>query len=64
MNRPYLSKVHTWYWKDQHGNSTPGVILRRGDKIVAHLKPEEALELSNRLVDLTEELEGRHDPAQ
>ena len=57
MNRPYLSKVQPWYWKDQHGNSTPGIALRKGPHIAAHLTAAEAIQLSNRLVDIAERLE-------
>lgn len=57
MKRPHLSKVQRWYWKDRHGNSTPGIVLRQGHRIVAHLTPGEAIQLSNRLVDLVETME-------
>lgn len=57
MNRPYLSKVQPWHWKDQHGNTTPGIALRKGNYIAAHLTAAEAIQLSNRLVDLAERLE-------
>lgn len=56
-SRPYLSKVHHWHWKDRHGNTTPGIVLRHGPRIVAHLTPGEAIQLSNRLVDLVETME-------
>lgn len=56
-SRPYLSKVHSWEWRDKDGNATPGIVLRRGPRIVAHLTPGEAIQLSNRLVDLAERLE-------
>lgn len=61
--RPYISRIEPYYWMDG-STRIDGIALRHGPRIIAHLKPEEALELSNRLVDLTEELEGRHDPAQ
>lgn len=62
MKRPHLSKVQRWYWKDQHGNSTPGIILRKGPHIAAHLTPAEAIDLSNRLVDLAEKMEMEATP--
>jgi len=64
MKRPYLSKVHSWQWRDQHGNATPGIALRKGQHIAAHLTPAEAIDLANRLVDLTEELEAQHVPTR
>lgn len=57
-SRPYLSKVHSWEWRDKDGNATPGIALRKGNYIVAHLTPGEAIDLSNRLVDLAERLEA------
>lgn len=58
MTRPYLSKIQPWHWKDQHGNTTPGILLRKGHRIVAHLTPGEAIQLSNQLVDLVETMEA------
>lgn len=56
-SRPYLSKVHSWEWRDKDGNTTPGIVLRQGRRIVAHLNRAEAIKLSNQLVDLAEQLE-------
>lgn len=55
--RPYISKVYSRPWIDDQGNTTPGIALRRGRYVVAHLTGAEAIELANRLVDLTEELQ-------
>lgn len=56
--RPYISKVHPWEWRHPNSDPTPGVALRQGPRIVAHLTPAEAIDLANRLVDLTEAMEG------
>lgn len=55
--RPYISKVYSRPWADDQGNTTPGIALRQGRYMVAHLTGAEAIELANRLVDLTEELQ-------
>ena len=57
-SRPHLSKVHSWEWRDKDGNATPGIVLKHGNRIVAHLTPVEAIQLSNRLVDLVETMEA------
>ena len=57
MTRPHFSHVHAWQWKDRHGNATPGIALRKGRHVAAHLTPAEAIDLANRLVDLVETME-------
>lgn len=59
--RPYLSKIYCWNWKDEQGNVTPGILLRKGKHVAAHLTATEAIQLANRLVDLAEQLEAHHD---
>lgn len=59
-SRPYISKVYPRAWTDDQGNTTPGIALRRGRYMAAHLTAHEAIELANRLVDLAEELEQQH----
>lgn len=58
-HRPYLSRVHIRAWHDKDHGTTPGIALQQGHRIAAHLTPEEAIELSNQLVDLVEELEAQ-----
>lgn len=54
--RPYLN-VRIYTWKAPDRTLTPGIGLFRGRDIQGHLTYAEAIELSNRLVDLAETLE-------
>lgn len=49
--RPYLTRVHVRPWKAGRV-TTPGIALKKGPKVVAHLTGAEAL--ADRLVDLVE----------
>lgn len=51
--RPYLTRVQVRPWKAGRV-TTPGIALKKGPKVVAHLTGAEALALADRLVDLVE----------
>ncbi|GAA1109967.1 hypothetical protein [Arthrobacter flavus] len=53
MTRPYI-KARPWTWRDRDGNQTPGVALMHGGSVKAHLTPNEARALADRLHDLTD----------
>lgn len=56
--RPFLSKVipHTW---SRHGEpGVDGIAIIGLGGLSAHLTPAEALDLADRLVDLSEQLEA------
>ena len=49
--RPYFSHARIYAW-----NGTLGISIHKGADVVAHLTPDEAIELSNNLVDLAERI--------
>lgn len=53
MSRPYL-KARTYIWLDADGSATPGVALMQGRTVRAHLTPDEARTLADRIHDLTD----------
>lgn len=55
--RPYFSKVIHHTWTSAGHPDTPGIALIGLGGYSAHLTASEAIELSNRLVDLAETLE-------
>lgn len=58
MTRPYISRIKIAPWKHRDGTATPGIALRKGKHVTAHLTAQEAIELSNQLTDLAEQMEG------
>jgi hypothetical protein len=62
--RPYFNKVIPHTWTRDGEPPTPGIALIGLGGYSAHLTPAEALELSNRLVDLAEALESHKGPTQ
>lgn len=54
--RPYV-QVRAYVWRDADGTPTPGISLRNGQRLAAHLTPTEAIAMANKLVDLTEQVE-------
>lgn len=61
MSRPYL-KARAYIWLDADGTGTPGVALMQGRTIRAHLTPDEARTLADRIHDLTDAA-GNPEPA-
>lgn len=57
--RPYFKKVVRHTWTSAGLPDTPGIALIGLGGYSAHLTASEAIELSNRLVDLAETLEGQ-----
>lgn len=53
-HRPYISLTRPYRWLHQDGTETAGIALMAGPRVLAHLTPDEALNLSNQLVDLAE----------
>lgn len=54
--RPFL-EIRRYTWKAKDGTETPGVALKFGNQIKAHLTPEEAIRMADKLVDLSEQTE-------
>ena len=50
-DRPYFSHARIYAW-----NGTLGIAVHKGADVVAHLTVDEAIELSNNLVDLAERI--------
>ena len=55
-DRPYFSHARIYAW-----NGTLGIAFHKGADVVAHLTADEAIELSNRLVDLAERIKPSAD---
>jgi hypothetical protein len=55
--RPYV-KVRRWEWRDADGIKTPGVGILRGQAVVAHLTPDEARRMADRLHDMADAAES------
>ena len=49
--RPFFSHARIYAW-----NGTLGIAVHKGADVVAHLTVDEAIELSNKLVDLAERI--------
>lgn len=47
-------KARKWAWKDAEQNETPGIALWGRKGLVAHLDYDQAVNLSNRLIDLVD----------
>lgn len=54
--RPFLS-IKRYAWKDPDGTETPGVALKYGAQIKAHLTPEECRAMADKLHDLADQTE-------
>ena len=54
--RPYISQLCPRDWHAPDGTTVNGIGLMAGRKLLAHLTPDEALKLSDRLVDLAERI--------
>ncbi|WPU08083.1 hypothetical protein SMD14_13005 [Pseudarthrobacter oxydans] len=54
--RPYLVP-RMWSWKDTERNTTPGIGLFRGQELKAHLTPDEARALADKLHDMADNLQ-------
>lgn len=50
-DRPYFSHARIYAW-----DNTIGISIHKGAEVVAHLTPDEAIQLSNQLVDLAERI--------
>ncbi|WP_426986546.1 hypothetical protein [Pseudarthrobacter sp. Y6] len=59
--RPKLS-ARPYVWKSKDGSGTPGVGLFQGGAVKAHLTPNEARTLADRIHDLTDAA-GNPEPA-
>lgn len=55
-------KARNWAWKDREQNETPGIALWGRAGLVAHLSYEEAVTLSNRLIDLVDAAGNPEEP--
>jgi len=51
------ARARTYTWLDRDGTRTRGVALKHRDKILAHMTPEEARALADRLHDLADRLD-------
>ena len=54
--RPYFSHARINTWTNEDLTQTAGISIHKGADVVAHLTPDEAIELSNKLVDLAERI--------
>lgn len=54
--RPYFSHVRLNNWTNEDHTKTLGIAVHKGADVVAHLTPDEAIQLSNQLVDLAERI--------
>lgn len=54
--RPFL-KIKRRAWAHQDGTTTPGLVLHQAGKVYAHLTPEEARTLADKLHDYADHLE-------
>ena len=61
MRRPKLT-ARKWEWRSPTGNIA-GIGLMRGYHLNAHLTPDEAITLANRLVDLAEQMQHQEQEA-
>lgn len=50
-----------WAWKDANRNETPGVAIFRGNDLQAHLTPTEARTLADKLHDMADKVEAKHE---
>jgi hypothetical protein len=57
--RPYFSHVRLNKWTNEDHTKTLGIAVHKGPKVVAHLTADEAIELSNNLVDLAERIQDQ-----
>lgn len=61
--RPY-AVPRRWTWTDGNGNRTHGIGLMHGQTCIAHLTPDEAIKLADRLVDMAERLTPKNNPKE
>lgn len=54
--RPYFSHLRLNNWTNDDLTKTLGIAFHKGADVVAHLTADEAIELSNNLVDLAERI--------
>lgn len=54
--RPYLT-VKPYTWRGAYGDRTPGVALKHGGQIRAHLTPDEARAMADQLHDYADQTE-------
>lgn len=54
--RPYL-KIRRWTWLNDDGSKTPGVALHKTGEVLAHLTPEEARAVADKLHDYADQTE-------
>lgn len=56
--RPSLN-VRNWIWKDKARNETPGIgLLTWAGQLKAHLTPDEARALADKLHDMADQMDG------
>lgn len=49
------AKLHKRPWLDKDGTRTPGIALMHGAKVIAHMTPDEARAIADRLHDYADQ---------
>jgi hypothetical protein len=61
--RPFAT-LRKWIWKDGDRTQIPGIGIFHGDRLRAHLTPDEARKMADNLHDMADELQAQSEPRQ